>query len=283
MTKKLQAAKLKRYVGVAELAAEAASIIQEVAPVQDRGTVTEVPDERTVRYYLTEGLISPAEEKQGAASVFTYRQLLQLLAIKKLQAEHISIRNIRDLVADRPEDELERIVGVTDAEPEQTKNEALRYLEGLLTNPRPAGLQLPNPQLVTPGPTVPPVQAFKAQNRERHGSQPENRTIAGRASGQRAQTPAPPNQAVPMAPMAGSLRPGAVESEAVGPGSGRAELPPAAPAQSSIHNWARVEIEPGLELLVRDDYKSSPEGQALRSLARVIIDVIQSITKKSTE
>ncbi|HWT01567.1 MAG TPA: MerR family transcriptional regulator, partial [Pyrinomonadaceae bacterium] len=100
-----------KYVGVAGLAVEAAKILSESGLAQARGTVTELPDERTVRYYLTEGLLSPAEEKQGTASVFGYRHLLQLLVVKKLQSEHLPIRKIRDLVDGRTERELERLLG----------------------------------------------------------------------------------------------------------------------------------------------------------------------------
>lgn len=136
MRERLEAARHGRFVGVAELAAQAAEILAEAGPVQERGTVSEVPDERTVRYYLTEGLISPAEEKQGTASVYGYLHLLQLLAVKKLQAERLPIRMIRELVGSRSERQLERLlVGEADkrAKGGDSKNEALRYLETLLT------------------------------------------------------------------------------------------------------------------------------------------------------
>src|SRR5689334_17391742 len=72
----LEAERGAKYVGVAGLAEAAARILAESgAAPQGRGTVTELPDERTVRYYLAEGLVPPAEEKQGTASVFGYRHL----------------------------------------------------------------------------------------------------------------------------------------------------------------------------------------------------------------
>ncbi|HYP53641.1 MAG TPA: MerR family transcriptional regulator, partial [Pyrinomonadaceae bacterium] len=126
-------------VGVAELAQEAARILAVGGPVQGRGTVSELPDERTVRYYLSEGLLSPAAEKQGTASVFGYAHLLQLLVIKKLQAKHLPIRAIRELVGGRSERQLERLLG---GDPDGRarsgdKNEALRYLETLVRKPPP--------------------------------------------------------------------------------------------------------------------------------------------------
>src|ERR1044072_5639370 len=106
----------KKYVGLAELQLE-----------QQRGTVTSVPDERTIRYYLAEGLIQTPEEKQGTASVFSYLHVLQLLTVKKLQAEHLPIRKIRELVAGKSEQELETLIGVRG--PSGKKTEAKRYLE----------------------------------------------------------------------------------------------------------------------------------------------------------
>src|ERR1700759_4360601 len=100
MRKNLESLQYKKFVCVAERAEEASRVLRKTGPLQEKATVTEVPDERTIRYYLNEGLLSPADEKQGTASVFGYRHLLQLLVIKKLQSEHLPIRKIRDLVID---------------------------------------------------------------------------------------------------------------------------------------------------------------------------------------
>jgi len=120
----------KKYVGLPEFARVGAEILGELQLEQQRGTVTSVPDERTIRYYLAEGLIQTPEEKQGTASVFSYLNLLQLLTVKKLQAEHLPIRKIRELVAGKSEPELETLLGVRG--PSGRKTEAKRYLESLL-------------------------------------------------------------------------------------------------------------------------------------------------------
>jgi DNA-binding transcriptional MerR regulator len=143
MKSRLEELRQQKFVGVAELAAVAARVLAESGPVQARGTVSELPDERMVRYYLTEGLLAPAEEKQGTASVFGYQHLLQLLAVKHLQAEHLPIRKIRELVEGRSERELERLLGL-DAKAAD-KNAALSYLESLLTQTRPAHTSPPPP------------------------------------------------------------------------------------------------------------------------------------------
>ncbi len=125
-----------QFYGTAELADVAALILRRVGATQERGTVTEIPEERTVRYYLSEGLIPEADDKQGLKSVFGFRHLLAILVIKQLQSEHLPIRKIREIIADMTERELERLLG-----PEfgiaETKNDAKSYLEGLLTTREP--------------------------------------------------------------------------------------------------------------------------------------------------
>lgn len=154
----------RNYVGVAELAGQAAKILGEAGPAQERGTVSEVPDERTIRYYLSEGLLSPAEEKQGTASVFGYQHLLQLLVIKKLQAEHLPIRKIRELVQGRKLEELERLLGLEGGT--AAKNAALSYLETLLTKPSaPPSASLPYTRAVAPPQAPPANYASLAQSK----------------------------------------------------------------------------------------------------------------------
>lgn len=205
-----------KYVGVAGLAVEAAKILSESGLAQERGTVTEVPDERTVRYYLTEGLVSPAENKQGTASVFGYRHLLQLLVVKKLQAEHLPIRKIRDLVEGRTERELERLLGA-EGGVAVNKNEALSYLEQLLTKP----------------PTAPQV------------------------------TPTP--QA--------ARRVASIESVAQ-------SAPQSMSASTGAGTWSRIELEPGLELHVHDQYRPPREAKGLRRLTQFIMRVVESQGRK---
>ena len=137
----------KKYVGLPEFARVGGQIVAELELDQQRGTVTSVPDERTIRYYLAEGLIQTPEEKQGTASVFSYLNLLQLLTVKKMQAEHLPIRKIRELVAGKGEQELETLLGVRG--PSGKKTEAKRYLESLLA-PTPSALPM---ETAAPAPT----------------------------------------------------------------------------------------------------------------------------------
>lgn len=217
MKSMLEKVRNERYVGVAGLAVEAAKILAESGLAQGRGTVSEVPDERTVRYYLTEGLVSPAEEKQGTASVFSYRHLLQLLVVKKLQSEHLPIRKIRDLVLGRTERELERLLG-TEGSGVAAKNEALSYLEKLLMNPAP--LSSPAPQ------TLPQAQSLESL---------------------------------------ASPAPLATQSSTAGLSGG---------------TWSRIELEPGLELHVHDQYQPPREAKGLRRLTQALLRVVEAHGQK---
>ena len=123
----------RRYVGLLEFARAGEQILAEMGLEQARGTVTSVPDERTIRYYMAEGLIQTPGEKQGTASLFSYLNLLQLLTVKKLQAEHLPIRKIRELVAGKSEQELEMLLGVGGVAAKKSREtDAKRYLESLL-------------------------------------------------------------------------------------------------------------------------------------------------------
>jgi len=123
----------RKYVGLPEFAQAGEQILAEMDFEQERGTVTNLPDERTIRYYIAEGLIQAPGEKQGTASVFGYQHLLQLIAIKKLQAEHLPIRKIRELVNGKTERELESLLGIGASSAKRGGSEAKQYLESLLT------------------------------------------------------------------------------------------------------------------------------------------------------
>ena len=187
----------QKFVGTAQLAEEASRLLSRLVPHQERQSVSLVPDERTVRYYSAEGLLSPPEGKQGLNSVYGYQHLLQLLVIKRLQAEHLSIRKIRELVDGKSADELENLLEVN--EPDEaggSKNAATRYLESLIRRP-----------------------------------------------------------------------------------AGRAQVPAAAPATlshiSPSSAWSRIEVEPGLELHLRDDYRLPDDVRERQRLARKILDEIE--------
>ena len=75
------------------------------------GRVRDVPDLRTIRYYTTLGLLDRPAAMRGRTALYGARHLLQLVAIKRLQARGLSLAAVQ-----------ERVVGLSDA--------ALRRLAG---------------------------------------------------------------------------------------------------------------------------------------------------------
>ena len=151
----------RKYVGLPEFARVSEQLLAEMGLEQERGTVTSVPDERTIRYYMAEGLVQTPDERQGTASVFGYLNLLQLLTVKKLQAEHLPIRKIRELVAGKSEQELEIMLGVRGTTGK--KNDAKQYLEMLLAS---APDQTPR-QAAPPPPALPQAAASQSHSWQR--------------------------------------------------------------------------------------------------------------------
>jgi DNA-binding transcriptional MerR regulator len=73
---------------------------------QASGRVRDVPDRRTIRYYTTLGLVDRpmAVPGRGRTAFYGRRHLLQLVAIKRLQAQGLSLADVQA-----------RLVGQTDA------------------------------------------------------------------------------------------------------------------------------------------------------------------------
>lgn len=59
------------------------------------GRVRAVPDRRTIRYYTTLGLVDRPSELRGRTAFYGRRHLLQLVAIKRLQGEGLSLREVQ--------------------------------------------------------------------------------------------------------------------------------------------------------------------------------------------
>lgn len=73
---------------------------------QASGRVREVPDPRTIRYYTTIGLLDKPAEMRGRTAYYGRRHLLQLVAIKRLQAEGKSLVEIQVALAAADESKL---------------------------------------------------------------------------------------------------------------------------------------------------------------------------------
>ncbi|MCK6551862.1 helix-turn-helix domain-containing protein, partial [Myxococcota bacterium] len=61
---------------------------------QVNGQVRDVPDRRTIRYYTTLGLLD-RPVMRGRTAIYGRRHLLQLVAIKRLQAEGLALADVQ--------------------------------------------------------------------------------------------------------------------------------------------------------------------------------------------
>jgi DNA-binding transcriptional MerR regulator len=93
----------KEYLTLSELTTESARIIPYIADEQKRGKVAVYPDERTIRYYINEGLV----DKPGKDKRFTYKHLLQILVIKYLQSRFLPLNQIKQIVNKLDEKDME--------------------------------------------------------------------------------------------------------------------------------------------------------------------------------
>jgi DNA-binding transcriptional MerR regulator len=84
----------KPLMTLTELADAAAAVVADVG--QQSGRVREQPDIRTIRYYTTLGLIDRAAEMRGRTAYYNERHLRQLVAIKRMQADGMTLQQIQD-------------------------------------------------------------------------------------------------------------------------------------------------------------------------------------------
>ena len=85
-------------------------ILPQTAGIQERYKVTDVPTIRTLRFYVTQGLLDKPLAYEHRTALYGYRHLLQVVVIKCLQANHIPIRKIRDVLQGLSNEEMERLV-----------------------------------------------------------------------------------------------------------------------------------------------------------------------------
>jgi hypothetical protein len=81
-----------------------------------------VPDRRAVRWYVTIGLVDRPAAMQGRTALYGTRHLLQIVAVKRRQAQGRSLAEIQAELAGATDETLRRVASVPDelieAEPE---------------------------------------------------------------------------------------------------------------------------------------------------------------------
>lgn len=95
-----------------ELVAEVAEQLARVGAPQESGRVRAVPDERSIRYYTTIGLLDRPALK-GRTALYGARHLAQIVAIKRLQSAGRSLEEIQELLPSLDDEALARVSGIT--------------------------------------------------------------------------------------------------------------------------------------------------------------------------
>jgi DNA-binding transcriptional MerR regulator len=95
--------------GLRDLAAVAGGILDASGVVPINAAARARPSERTIRFYVAQGLVSPPEGR-GTAAIYTYRHLLQVLGIKLRQMEGATLESIVKEFAGMTGDTIERRV-----------------------------------------------------------------------------------------------------------------------------------------------------------------------------
>ncbi|MEV0168365.1 helix-turn-helix domain-containing protein [Nonomuraea fuscirosea] len=117
---------------IGELAEHAARALRDGAPPPANGRVRDVPGERLIRWYTTIGLVDPPLTRRGRIARYGRRHLLQLVAVKRLQAAGRSIAEIQTALAGATDRMLESAANL--AHPPDPKAATFR------DHPSPAGL-----------------------------------------------------------------------------------------------------------------------------------------------
>jgi DNA-binding transcriptional MerR regulator len=156
---------------LAELTTRAASVLSDGRSAPLSGRVRDLPGERTIRWYVTIGLVDPPLSRRGRIAVYGPRHLLQLVAIKRRQAEGRSLADIQAELTGATDATLQRIARLD--LPAASPAEAA-------ATPAPAPGERPSP----PGAPAPDEAAQESATdgtgpeRVTGGSRPESRTDA---------------------------------------------------------------------------------------------------------
>jgi DNA-binding transcriptional MerR regulator len=129
-----------------ELCEQVAAVLSGQEAATD-GRVREVPDRRTVRYYTTLGLLDRPSQMRGRTAYYGRKHLLQLVAIKHLQARGLPLAQVQQQLIGLTEPDLARLAGLPD-EP-STRNRKKTRDEAFWTQvpAAPAPAEAPRPAM----------------------------------------------------------------------------------------------------------------------------------------
>ncbi len=235
----------REILGIKELAAAVADASEGPTSYRGRGNASDVANERTLKYYLAEGLLPTPDKKRGVSLVFERKHLLIVLAIKKLQQLGLATSVIKEALDGKSEQELDQIikegvrVKLVDDPAEIKRFRGMS--EGALHSEFGETVQ----KIEIASETNAAAEYFERSLREARREDPQMMFSAMASQ----PMPAAAFDVEEVMEFAGSMPstpPPRGEPELVGVADGATD-------------WRRFEIEPGLELHVRDDYET-PKG-----------------------
>ncbi|MFD8525800.1 MerR family transcriptional regulator [Streptosporangium canum] len=197
---------------IGELAERAAAALTPTA--QLNGRVRDMPNERLIRWYATIGLLDPPSARRGRVAMYGRRHLLQLIAVKRRQADGRTIAEIQAELTGATDQALESIARIPEPPAEKAAPRTAR--PRFWAEPPAAASAVPT---VTPepGPAAPkPAAPRPAPSR-----------------------PAPPGRPAPL--------PAAPRSPATQPATPPPHEPPHPPPAAIVHG---VRLATGVTLLL---------------------------------
>ena len=233
-----------KYYGVQELVEAAAAVLESGLVPQDKKTVSEVPDERTVRYYLSEGLI-PEAKMEGRVKLFTDLHLFALLAIKKFQSDGLPINIIRSLIENRSEAELKRWLG-EELKVFTDETSLKKHLEGHEGSEKEEVVVINDP-------------SARALFLGKAGKNDAQNYLESLLSSRKK-----PGRPIPDASQSRS----------------RSYHPPPTGRPLRLNDWRRYELAPGLELHVEQGYKPAADEHERLSIIDSIKRILRSLEKR---
>ncbi len=217
-------------------------------PDDERYSLTELADlagvtPRTVRYYLAQGLL-PAVGQTGPGSKYDNGHLARLRVIRRLQAEHLPLAEIRRRLETLDDREVRELVDA--GEPPPPTDTALEYLRTVLAGP----------------PAVPPARPTMAAP-----ALAPSAGIVGRRSMSLPSVAPARDPIAEVLPDYSSQAPAAAPAPAPSP-------PEATVRQGDRSQWERIVLGPDVELHIRRPLPRAQNKQVDRlvTIARELLE-----------
>jgi DNA-binding transcriptional MerR regulator len=135
--------------------------IPQIVPEQTRYRVSTIPTPRTIRFYTARGLVDKPTGREAQSALYGYRHLLQILAVKYLQANYLPLLKIRTLVGNATNRDLEQLM--PDIAPATWLHRGITREAGRFAD-RPGLPSSPQTPPGAPGGAAAPAEAVRAQD-----------------------------------------------------------------------------------------------------------------------